>query len=254
MMKTCTDTTAGGRRKGQRGITLMELLIAMTIMTLITTMIIVSWLALSDSYSYSVRSSVARDDAREAIARMAREIRDAQSNPNGGEAALLRARPRSILITTTFNEAGNTDPASVPHLVMFRLYPDGELWRFEDRPVGGVYDGVIDNVALSIADTWPGANPYGAVESVEQTTGEGASLLCKDVVNDTVTSPGVPKALFRYSYYEPDGDLVQDTLVTTITNRSRVVAVQINLLVDLNPLHAPVYTEFQTTAQLRNQR
>ena len=180
-MKTCTDTTSGGRRKGQRGITLMELLIAMTIMTLITTMIIVSWLALSDSYSYSVRSSVARDDAREAIARMAREIRDAQSNPNGGEAALLRARPRSILITTTFNEAGNTDPASVPHLVMFRLYPDGELWRFEDRPVGGVYDGVIDNVALSIADTWPGANPYGAVESVEQTTGEGASLLCKDV-------------------------------------------------------------------------
>jgi hypothetical protein len=31
------------------------------------------------------------------------------------------------------------------------------------------------------------------------------------------------------------------------------VSVQFNLLIDVNPLHSPIYTEFQTTAQLRNQ-
>ena len=231
--------------RSQSGMTLVELLIAMTIMSVITAMILVSWFALSRSYAYTVSSSEARDNARQAIARLQREIRDAQSVSTTTEAALLRARVRTIVISTTFNMAGNSDPTATPHLVMYRLYPDGQLWRFYDQDD----DGMIDGVDTS-PDGWP-ANPY---DKSERASAEGAQLVVKNVVNDKVPSASNPTPLFQYSYYLPDGTLTQDTSVIGVTNRRKVVSVQINLLVDLNPAHSPIYTEFQTTAQLRNQR
>lgn len=225
--------------------TLVELLISLTIASVITAMILVSWFALSNSYSYSQTSNIARDDAREAIARVEREIRDAQSVPTNSETALVRARARSIVISTTFNMAGNDDPSETPRLVMFRLYPDGQLWRFWDVNDDGAIEGVD-----TTQDGWP-ANPY---DPDERADAEGGRLLVENVVNDKVPSAGHPTPLFHYSYYKPSGDLTQDTTVTGTTNRSKVVSVQINLLVDLNPAHSPIYTEFQTTAQLRNQR
>jgi hypothetical protein len=38
------------------------------------------------------------------------------------------------------------------------------------------------------------------------------------------------------------------------TNRGAIMAVQIHLLVDLNPGHSPAYIDLLTTAQPRNQR
>ena len=234
------------RRRGgqQSGMTLVEVLVGMMIMSVITVMILVTWFALSRSYSYSATSNKTRDHAREALARMEREVRDAQINPDTSETALIRARPLTVVVSTTFNIAGNSDPGMVPRLVMFRLYPDGELWRFYDANNSGA----IDNVDMN-SDDWPGnANP-----AAEQVNGEGARLLVKNVVNDKVPSTASPTSLFSYSYYEADGDLVQDTRVLGTENRRRVVSVQINLLVDLNPAHSPIYTELQTSAQLRNQ-
>ena len=129
---------------------------------------------------------------------------------------------------------------------MYRLYPDGQLWRFYDADENGTIDGGLD----MSQDGWP-ANPYDATE---RATAEGARLLVKDVVNDKVPSTTNPTPLFLYSYYLPDGTLTQDQTVVGVTNRRKVVSVQISLLVDLNPAHSPIYTEFQTTAQLRNQR
>lgn len=238
-----------GRRttspRSQSGLTLIEVLISLIIMSIITTMILVSWFALSRSYSYSVTSNKARDLAREAIARMEREIRDAQSVDTTAEAALVRARVRTIVITTTFNEAGNDDPTTTPHLVMYRLYPNGQLWRFYDKDKSGS----IANVNLN-TDGWP-ANPYLPSETLN---GEGGRMLLRNVVNDVVPSATGPTPLFRYSYYLPDGELTQDATVLGTSNRRKVVGVRLTLLVDLNPSHSPIYTEFQTTAQLRNQR
>lgn len=228
----------------QGGMSLVELLIAMTIMSIITAMILVSWLALSRSYSYSVSSNKARDLAREATARLEREVRDAESDPDTSEAALIRARARTVVVSTTFNIPGNASPSTGPRLVMFRLYPGGELWRFFDADE----DGVIENVNMN-ADGWP-ANPNSAAE---RANGEGGRLLVKDVVNDKVPSETGPTPLFHYSYYRDDGQLVQDTTVLGAANRRKVVSVQFKLLVDLNPARSPIYTEFQTTAQLRNQ-
>jgi len=216
-------------------------------MSVISAMILLSWFALSKSYSYSVTSNKARDNARQAIARLEREIRDAQGNEATTEVALVRARPRWIVVSTTFNDALNANPNTLPRLVMYRLYRDGELWRFHDAN----RDGVIAGVDMSPPDTWPAANPFN---TAEQANGEGRTLLVKDVVNDKVPSVDNPTPLFRYSRYEADGSLVQDQVYLGSTNRGRVVAVQVNLMVDINPERSPIYTEFQTTAQLRNQR
>jgi prepilin-type N-terminal cleavage/methylation domain-containing protein len=241
------------RRRGglESGMTLVEVLIGMVIMSIITAMILVTWFALSRSYSYSATSFKTRDHAREAVARMEREIRDAQSKPGTTETALIRARPLTVVVSTTFNMAENANPAVNPRLVMFRLYPDGELWRFYD-----VNDsGTIAHVDMN-SDDWPANTNHVA----EQVNGEGARLLVSNVVNDRIPSTcptcstTSPTALFHYSYYEADGDLVQDTRVLGTENRRRVVSVQISLLVDLNPAHSPIYTEFQTSAQLRNQQ
>ena len=142
--------TRGAR--GEAGISLVELLIAMGIMSIISAMILMSWFALSNSYSYSVTSNNARDNAREAIARVEREVRDAESHPNTSEVALVRARARWIVVSPRRSMTGcNTNPNTLPRLVMYRLYPDGELWRFQDAD----RDGVIAGVDMSPIDLWP---------------------------------------------------------------------------------------------------
>ena len=231
--------------RGQRGITLVELLIGLVIMSIISTMVLMGWFSLTSSYSYSVSSNNSRDMARQSLARMARELRDAERNQTVAGPQIARARARWVEFYTTFNEAGNTSPSLAPHLVMYRLYSNGELWRFEDRNENNV----IDDVSVgTTSEPWPN-NPWSLTE---QTVGEGGTLLLEHVVNEVVPSAANPTPLFRYSYYGSDGSLVQDNNVYGDDNRSKIVSVEIHLLVDLNPQHSPIYADLQTTAQLRN--
>jgi prepilin-type N-terminal cleavage/methylation domain-containing protein len=234
---------SAGRARAQRGMTLVELLIAMTISLVITAMIILSWVALSGSYANTVRRGKASDFARLALDRMQREIRDAEQPPDGiSETAILRARQFYVVVYTTFNKAGNSNPGTPPRQVMFRLYSDGELWRFQDldstpNGIAGVNITAENNFSLN-----------------EQQNGEGAQMLIKDVVNYTTPSAGSPTDLFSYIYYQSNGSLTQANDVRGTANRAQIRAVELNLLVDLNPGKSPVHWHVRTTAQLRNTR
>lgn len=251
-----------GLRRGvarQRGMTLIELLMGMIIMTVLSTMILMGWFSLSRSYSFSVSSSDARDSARQALARMEREVRDAENNQAVSETSIVRARARWIEFYTTFNLAGASSATTVPRLVLYRLYHNGELWRFQDK------DGVDGITGVSLNDSgWPGNNAFALDE---QQDGEGAMLLANHVVNDSIpyTDPyedpiththasysSTP--LFQYQVYDASGNMIQTPSVTGVSNRAGIMAVQIHLLVDLNPSRKPVYADFQATAQLRNNR
>jgi len=233
------------RSKRQEGLTLVELLVGMVIMGIVTTMLFMTWFSLSRSYAYSVNSAVARDNARQAIARMEREIRDASStDTSASDPAIVEAHPYWICFSTTFNQVGNDSPTAVvktaaPLLVVYRLYTDGSLWRYEDTGGNGSISGI------SMAD-----HPSGASGNTgEQTTGEGRMLLCRSVVN--LVNPPTP--LFMYNYYSTAGALVSMSSVSTENNQTaRIVAVQTHLRVDLSPSRSPVYTDFLTTATLRN--
>jgi type II secretory pathway pseudopilin PulG len=226
----------------ESGLTLVELLVGMVVMLVLSSMMIMVYFALSGSFSYSAKSSTAREQAREALARMAREIRDAEALPDGSEVAVVRARERWTEFYSTFNEAGNDDPSMTPHLVMYRLYQDKEIWRFEDQNGDGAIAGV--NINPSSETTF---------SLTEQSGGEGRTLIVKNIVNYDTTTP-TPVPLFEYSYVDADGNITMSSYVYYPENRVRILNVQIHLLVDLNPGHSPVYADLQTSAQLRNQR
>jgi prepilin-type N-terminal cleavage/methylation domain-containing protein len=243
--------------RDQRGLTLIELLAGMVIMGIITTLLLMSWFTLNKSYGFTIHSADARDSGRQAIQRLQREIRDAEKPPagylSGGtsqapDAIIYRAQPYWIAFSSTFNNPGNSVAAdsggasptpipSAPHLVLYRLYTDGELWRFEDDG-----DGTLDNVAVTGVNTEHNLS--------EQQDGEGRMLILKNVVNLAV-SPHVP--VFDYSYYDADGDLVSSNDLTGPARRG-IVSVQLRLLVDLDPSRQPVFADLRGTAQLRNAR
>jgi prepilin-type N-terminal cleavage/methylation domain-containing protein len=239
----------GAKMRGRSGLTLIELLVGILIMGIVSTMLLTSWFALNRSYSYSVNSNIARDKARVAVARLEREIRDAEASTANAYPAVYRARTYWIAVYTTFNEAGNdvplataSPPASrLPHLVVYRMYTNGQVWRYEDRN----YDGTVGSINMTPDDP-------ADFSLSERTTGEGRTLITTNAANLTNTSS--PTALFRYNYYDTDGNLQSENAIYGDDNRRRVIAVQIHMLVDLNPARPPVYVDFLTTAALRNQR
>lgn len=247
-------TLSTRKATGQSGLTLIELLVGLIIGTIITTMILLSWFALNKSFSFAVSSNIARDNARQMISRMERELRDTQQPITITEAGVYRARTYWCEFFTTFNQAGNTlttpspSPTSVgtytlaPRLVLYRLYKDGSLWRFTDAN----NDGTIANVNLN-----PNPDDPSGFNTNEETTGEGRQLLTRNVVNFT-QSP--PVTLFNYGYFDDLGHLQYDTSRIGTDNRLSIVAVQIHVLDDLNPISAPLYVDLVTTAQIRNQR
>lgn len=239
------------RAKDQRGMTLIELLAAMSVSLVLTAMILTSWFALSRSYATTAKREKTSDAARLALARMEREIRDVEQPPASvSEVAVVRARPFFMEMYTTFNKAGNQFATVTPRLVMYRLYsvpqPDGselgELWRFQDMdsPTDGI-QGVNDTAEANF-------------NLDERTNGEGAQLMASNVVNERTPSPSSPTPIFTYTFYNPDGTLAHESDVRGTNNRALIRAVEINLLLDMNPGKSPVYTHLRTTAQLRNTR
>lgn len=254
------------RTRQQEGLTLIELLVTMVVGGIVSTMILTSWFALSGSYVYAVNSSLARDSAREGLSRMQREIRDAQLPPcgfptaNTAEAAIYRARPYWIAFFTTFNEAGNSSAtwtaqgtgyaavSTKPHLVVYRVYADGRLIRFEDLNGNGMID-----MSGGTFDMSPYQDIPSGFNEAEEALGEGASVLTPNVSNCTAV-PGSPVPLFVYNSYDVNGHLQSNETVLGTANRSAIIAVQIHTLADLNPHRSPVYADLMSTAQLRNQR
>jgi prepilin-type N-terminal cleavage/methylation domain-containing protein len=214
-------------RAREKGMTLVELLVAMVVMGVITTLIIGSWIALTKSYSSTSKSNRQRDFANLAIARLAREIRDAQSIPGGTTTAFVRAYPDEIRFYSTFNTAGAADPTTTPRLTRFVL-------RETDA---STHEGAIYR-------EFPGA------DGVFDTSDDVSALVVEDVVNLRTGDD-----LFRYSAIHPaTGDLYLSEGETTLVPPARIQTVSIVLQVDLNPGRSPNYMDIATTIEPRNVR
>ena len=125
----------------QDGFTMVEMLITLIIMGIVTTMVLGIWFALQHSYAFSINSNNSRSIARDSIARMEREIRDAAAQPDtlrpgvdSGypyvDAAINLAAASQINFTTPFN-----DPSEVIEDVAYKyvLNSDGKagtLYRY----------------------------------------------------------------------------------------------------------------------------
>ena len=206
------------RTRKQQGITLVELLVVMVIMSIVTTMIIITWIALQNSYAFTVDSTNQRVAARDTMARMVRELRDAQGSVT--DPAIISATANCVDFMTTFNDPG-ADNTGVNRLTRYQYDPSAEtITRTRDTNNDGIGPG-------------------------DRTT-----VLVHDVVN---SSPGYGNPpVFRYDYYDADGNLQLDS--TAPPDPSAIVSVHIRVLVDLRPGHSPQMMDLTSTAQLRNMR
>ncbi len=210
---------------GRRGVSMIELLVAMSVMGILTTMILTSWFVLQSSASSSSQQSIQRDTARQALARMATELRDAQGRL--GSPAITAAAANSVTFSSTFNNAGNNDQTQVPHIVRYRyLTGTGTVTRTEDTDNDG-----------SLTD-------------------EQATVLLTNVVNTDVKDENglpAPVPVFTYSYYTNAGDLVTVDSMTS-SGTVRIITVGIRLLVDVRPNKSPTFMDLSTSVQPRNLR
>lgn len=209
-------------RRRQAGVTLIELLVVMLIMSIVSTMIIGTWLALARGYASATESSKQRDNAELAIERLTSELRDVQSSSATNGAAILATGlgPNEVRFNTTFNMESAADPQSSPRLVRFYL-SNGTLYR-----------------QLAGSDRL-----FGTADDLTQP-------LVDHVVN---ASQGAD--LFQYFWYSGGGDLVHSTGTSNLpTDTSRVKAIRISVLVDLNPGHSPNSMHIVTVVQPRNLR
>ena len=206
--------------KHQTGLTLIELLVAMTIMAVVSAMIILTWFSLQKSYSFTANSNEQREHARDAVARMAREIRDLQAPT--GLAPVIAAEPNEFSFYTAFNLPDQL-PSSQPQAARFTYDPDADtIYRQRDG---------------SDTDSSPDNEPLIAV--------------MRNVVNGQIPE-GSSTPVFSYVIYK-DGE--QQTVPRVEgPDMQSIISVGIHVTSDLNPGKAPNYFELRTSAQLRNLR
>lgn len=211
--------------RSQRGVTLVELLVVMLIMGIVTTMILTTWFSLGRAYSYTSKSSKAREYARDSVARMTREIRDASQGPDGAAMFVQgECGPNKITLYSFFNAPGAETIGATPRLVQFYLDNDldnGTMYRWADTH-----------------------SPIGLDPS------DRLDVLTTNVVNKRNTT-----AVFSYTVVKPGPGGVPSRLPDPApSDTSTIVSIDIKLLVDLNPGKSPVFMDLTTSVQPRNLR
>jgi prepilin-type N-terminal cleavage/methylation domain-containing protein len=223
------------RARRQQGLTLVELLTSIVIMGIVSAMILTVWFALQRSYAYSINSDNQQGIARDAMARMQREVRDAACQPdilaNGAQsyypftdAAINLATGARLDFTTPFN-----DPVAqildVSYQYVQTSSTSGTLYR---------YRAIDPSASIDVNDI------YAA-----------KMTLATNVMN---YSQGNNVPIFTYSYIDASGNVQTTTSLGTVSQMQQILSVQIHLLIDTNPGHAPTYMDLMTTVQPRNMR
>jgi prepilin-type N-terminal cleavage/methylation domain-containing protein len=232
MARTVTARTAAWRRR-QAGVTLVELLVAMVIMTVITTMIIGGWIALQSSYANSVNQNDARSSARYALNFASAEIRDAQPQTvtTPPQSPITVAQPMEIDYYSSYDQPGTAaDGTGTANLRLTRIYLNtttGTLYWQRDTNGSG---------------TWG--------------SGDRTIVLATNVVNNTTANPNVTPAaaytaLFTYGYLDSNGNYTSADTVAT-ANLAAIVSVTVHVLVGAQRGHAIVPADLQITVAPRN--
>jgi prepilin-type N-terminal cleavage/methylation domain-containing protein len=216
------------RLRRQDGVTLIELLVSIIIAGVLSTMLIGTWLTLNRSFRSSTISAEQRDHAQQAISLMEREIRDAEALT---AMPILKATSSQLLMTTTFNNAGNETNVNQPRRVQYQLAQD------PDDPAG----------LPASKQNWQLVRTKDRLGSLPGFSDDAPQVLVEHVVNS------VAEPVFYYTYYDADGVWRRDSNVSS-ANLMALLTVEVHLKVDQNPGHSPEYLLITTTIQPRNLR
>jgi type II secretory pathway pseudopilin PulG len=226
------------RAEHELGITLIELLVAMIILSIVTTMLVMGWVNMQRATAFTIQDNDARADARDALARMTVELRDAQPlalqtatpTPSPTWNTIVYARPLETQFYSSYNVVVGGTPAAndgtgtaLLRLTKFYL-SSGTLMMQRDTDNSGGF-----------------------------TTADRTWVLARHVVNASLPSTyGLYTPLFLYGYRDGDGNYqTTDNSAGTLV-LSSIVAVQIRVVTDVSTKHTPKYIDLVTTVRLRN--
>ncbi len=222
-----------GRRRRQAGFTLTELLVTMTILTLVTTMIIGGWIALQSSYARSIGQDDARSTARSALAFAGGELRAAQpaTITTPPQSPFTVAQPMEVDYNSSHDQPGTAADGSGTATV--------RLTR--------IYLNTTTGALLWQRDT----NNNGSWDAADRTI-----VLASNVINNGTPNPGVTPAtsytaVFTYGYLDAGGNLVTANAVAT-ADLGAIVSVNVRLIVATTPGQTTAPADLQTTVVPRN--
>jgi prepilin-type N-terminal cleavage/methylation domain-containing protein len=229
-----------GTRRSQAGLTLIEVLVSMIIMTVISTMLVMGWISLQRSYAFTRTTNAARATARDALDRMSSEVRASQpqTTASGATQFYLPATPTypymcgptSCVFYSAYNNSAAADGTGLAQVRLTALWLDTS---------GGVQKTLywqrdMDNNGFDANDR--------------------KIVLATDVVN---TAAGVSKNIFTYYFRNlTTGVWSHSSSISRTTTDANYVGnlrnIQIELIIDANLSHTPTYVDLRTTIRPRN--
>ena len=223
-----TLTSRGRLCRRQPGVTLVELLVGIVLLGIITTMLIGGFFTMQSSYAFSQRMNLARATAREALDRMASELRDCEPlylTPSSTNTAIKLAGAYECDFYSAYNQANaSSDGTGKANLRLTRIYLVGST----------------DYKSLVLQRDTTNDGAFGA--------GDRSITLATNVVNGS-TKVNVPY-IFTYGYTDSAG--VAQTPAHTVADCGKLTWVKVRLLVDGNLNHSPNYIDLTTSVRPRN--
>jgi len=213
---------------GERGLTLIEMLVAMTISVIVlTSALLILQVFMRDSNTDTIRDQ-SQENARQLIDRLSRELRNAatpvnNASPSTVAAGLLEKATNDDIVFETVAAGGSPPSGDVTNEMQVRycLGASSTLWR-QSTAASSTYTAVPDTTSCpSTSTAWT-------------TTSAGAPC-CVELAGVTNTGP-----VFQYG---PTGWKTID----------QIKQVGIDLYVDASPGSAPGPTELTSAIYLRNE-
>ena len=237
-------------RGRESGLTLIEILISMIILSIITTFLVIGWINMQRGAAFAVTTNDTRSVTRDAISRVGSELRAAQPTALPSVSASATAMPAGYPPLQT---AGQWSVQFYSAFNNPNAVSDGT----------GVAAGVLRKtwIYVHVDGTTPGAmqtlylkrdlNNNGTFDA-----GDLTIILAKNVVNKTLydaNGQAQEYSLFVYGYRTSSTSPVlwTDNRDGTL-DLTTVVAVRSRVIVDVNPNHSPKYIDTTTTVRLRN--
>jgi type II secretory pathway pseudopilin PulG len=219
------------RARDEQGWTLIELLVAMTLMIVVLSATLTSFNAFSNNSSRSMRFNDQQDQIRNVIDQIIRQARNLANPTTGaGTTTTIAWASKDRLVFQT------TDPQKqwVSYCLDTTTASREKIW----------YQTTSSSLAAS--------NVAGSMSGPEcpSTPASGPVWQTKVQVGDFVTnevSPGRP----LFSYFSRSVPMTADPIL--LADTSKIVRVKMSLFMKLDPLRPPAETELFSSAYMRNQ-
>lgn len=237
------QTALTGKRGSQAGLTLIEVLVSMIILSVISTMLIGGWISLQRAYTFTSLTNSARATARDALDHMSSELRSSQP-------------PTAVVTTQFYLPATPTYPymCGPTSCVFYSAYNN---FAAADG-AGPALTGNTPPMASAIRLTAIWLDKSDSTLNWQRDTDNNGLLNASDrtivlarkcVVN---AAASVNRDIFTYYFRDSTTGVYSHASALTSSTVANLRSVRMELVIDATLSHTPTYVDLTTTVRPRN--